>query len=424
MLRFPLAGMTLLALSATLPAQISATNQTVGWTRQINALLGEIHTQDVDNRCQAAKLRCPRTGTVSNSFLGGGTAYDARHQSVWISDGRTIEEIDLKTCRSLCKITTPIRTPGSVVSGLAISDRHRLLYQLETKPGSMGIILYDLKKCPPVPLRGGCSITFKDSRKTAGGLAYDEVGDLLLYTTSFPAFVGYISTLHVARPSSACQELCNVGIQSCFRANPRRDWNAVTGLAYDSCNKKVYATDGRTTVSGVLKFPAKCVVTWGACCDKGSAGDFMGLSIIPGWSQRPVGNSCLSKRCGSCSSMLNKTVGGDPALGNETFAFQLENGPVGNAGILFLGGGNCTTGLRVLCGSFYPALLPPPIIAPPVQIQGKAACLGTARMPVPVPVEAALCGVKFCAQWVTACPLAQGADFGLSPAIEFAVTGG
>ncbi len=418
----PLAGvLSLLSFCPDGQAQLAPSNRLVGWVHPGgSAKSGRIETQDADASCQSAKALC--NGVLWPAATnGGGSAYDPRHFSLWSSDGQRLEEWLLGSCKKLCTVKPMIQYRGSYITGLAMADEERILWQLESQPGAYGLLPYDARKCPPVPLRGGCVQKLSNPRGIAGGLAYDEVRKLLYYAISEPGFTGYISTLYVAPAAmgKACAPICKLSLKSC-----RVGWGAITGLAYDSCTQRLYITDGTETKILLAINPAKCQWKDLSCCKKQSSGRWMGLAVIPGWSQSAKGKPCIGKGCAFCPKLDLRLVGGDPSLGNRDFGIAVTGGPLNSFGLLVLGSGPCTQGLRLpfFCGALYPALAPlPPLLFPAAALTGSTQCSGSTTVPLPVPVIPSLCRQSFCAQWLVFCGSTSAS--GLSQAVQFQFTG-
>jgi len=413
------------ALAPPAPAQHSKVNLAVGLavTKSVSTFNGAIHTQRIDGQCQGAINLCPNVGTPTDGVTGG-TAYDARLQALWISTGKTIQHYILNGCRSLFTLSPSLLNRSAKVTGLAISDRHRRLYHLETTIGYIGIKAYDMTTLPPKPITGGWSTKLNAVGATGGGLAFDEVNDRLYVAVSFGAFHGFMSDLYVLDPSGSMSLVIKTNIPMVTRPGGPR---SVTGLAYDSGSNLIYATDGGQTLVGLVGDPDKGTVTWSKiACNKNLAGNYVGLAIIPGWSQVSLGANCLGAPCANCTGMTNSAVGGDPVLGNSHFSVQLNNAPLGAAAFLILGGGACTTGtnIPILCGPLFTAFYPPPLIVGPLTLTGSTSCGGFGSAPLPIPVEAVLAGAKFCAQWVVACQKSTSLGLGVSKALEFNITGG
>lgn len=407
--------------SLSLRAQTVATDHVVGWVPVPNARTTRIELQDVRGGCKAARTMCPSRLLMPSEPHAGATAYDPRTQAVWVSDGRVLQRVALAGCREACATKLPLRDPKAVVTGLAISDAARLMWHLESRPGYFGFVLYDLRKCPPAPLRGGCSGTLAPLTRSAA-LAHDEPRGLLYYTESTPALVGWANAVVVARPGAPCKAICRIPLGFCNTA--RDPLFLVTGLAYDACSRVLYATDGQSTVTLRMDDPLRCRVTRLGCCKKQTRDRFAGLAVVPGWRSRAVGKSCTGSGCRSCPGMRAGLAGGDPSLGNGDFAATLSGAPDGGQAFFVLGAGTCGAGvtLPILCGKIYPRLSPQPAVLGPFPLGGGTGCSGAARAALPIPVDPSLCGAALCAQWAVLCG-APPRGLGLSGAVEFTVAG-
>lgn len=413
---------TVLLLATTALAQITPTTQLVGWSATTGpALFTQVQMQDFA-ACTPARQVC-RTLIGGSQWYGGGTAYDPRTQSVWISSGANLQQIALADGSVLCSAQPLLMNPQAVVSGLAMLDGGGRLLQLETAPGYAGLISYHTGACPPAPLRDGCSLVLPQGA-VAAGLAYDPVHDLVLFTVSTPTAIDWLTELRVARNNARCQPLCSFPLPLCGPFQPRS--GAITGLAYDPCKRTAYATNGKHTLALAITDAATCRIQPGACCAvQSTAGfDFLGLDVVPGWAQARTGASCAAGMCASCPSLGMVLAGGDPAIGNPEFHTRLERAQVGARGVLVLGAGGCTSGTSVpfLCGPIHPALGGALYVSPPISATGSAPpCGATMRHPLPIPVDAALCGQKLCAQWLAVCGGAAG--HAVSDAIGFSIAG-
>ncbi|MFQ5505062.1 MAG: hypothetical protein ACE5F1_09740 [Planctomycetota bacterium] len=399
-----------------------ATDHVIGWADLPSpALSSSIDLQDIDGGCKKAFRRCStRTPVRAQAPYAGGTAYDPRYQTVWVSDGLVLAEYSVKpgivrTCLPRCKPFKAIRVnPSAFVSGLACADRKPRLFQLATAPGYMEVTVYDNGGgCP------GMSTTCKRNlppKAVAGGLAYDEVRDLLYVSVSTPLSTGGWSTLlWVAAGATPCQISCERPLFNCSK-------NPVTGLAYDACKRKLYATDGQVTQTVVVVDPKTCSLKSGACCQKQITPVWRGLAVVPGWTKKSLGSSCTAKPCPSCPGMI-ASCAGDPGLGN-TFRYSLKNAPAPSFAILVLKAGPCGPGFLLpppLCGRWF--LLPSLVSFPPHTLTGPGTCSGTAHQGLPIPADRRLCGIVLCAQWFVLCRGATGLGLGLSNAIESPVVG-
>ncbi len=410
-----------LILTLSTAAQVPPA-QLAGWVHPGGtAKSGRIELQNASAGCRPAKTLC--NGVLwPQSTIAGAAAYDARHHAVWVSDGTRLEEWSLSGCRKRCIAKPLIMAQGAEITGLATSETPSLLWQLESKRGYYGLLPYDKRRCPPVPLRGGCGVTLSNSRATAQGLAYDPVRNLLFYTVSEPGFLGFVETLFVAPAvvGKACKPICK------FRLRPCKVGQGppITGLAYDACSQKLYLTNGDLTRVLLVKDPSRCRFVRLPCCSKQTLGSYRGLTVVPGWSKRTIGSPCIAKGCALCLGIAAALEGGTPALGNPDFAISIHGAPLGSFGLLYLGVGKCSGGLKLpfLCGNFYPALAPtPPILLPVGVLHGSLQCTGTTRMPLPIPTDSVFCRLRLCAQWLVFCGAVPAN--GMTPAIEFTFAG-
>lgn len=402
------------------PAQLVAKPQLVAWSETTGpALFQGVQLQDMEANCQPARIAC-RSLLGNPLWYAGGTAYDLRHQSAWVSSGTAIHEIELGPCTVRCQFTAQLMNSGAVVSGLAMLDGGRRLLQLETMPGYFGLRSYDATQCPPVPLRDGCAVQLGGGA-VAAGLAFDPVLDLVFVAVSTPTPIDWATDVLVARSTDKCNALCKFTLARCGPFYPRS--GAVTGLGLDPCRRLLYATNGQHTQSLDLVDPLRCAVRQVGCCPTNSAWDFKGLDVVPGWSQQPVGTSCVPWQCQPCT-MKATLAGGDAVLGNPDFEVRLEQAHAGGRAVLVLAGGSCGSGqtFPFLCGPLYPTLAPAPYVSGPIPVQGPSPCGASAVHPLPIPVDRSLCGLALCMQWVVACPGGVNA-LGLSPAVRVTLGG-
>src|SRR5690606_27929224 len=211
----------------------------------------------VDTACTPARIAC-------RSLLGapqphaGGTAYDPRHDSVWISNGSAVQEIERASCNVRCQFSAQLMNPAAVVSGLAMLDGGRRLLQLETAAGYAGLRSYDATRCPPTPLRDGCSMSLPRDA-FAAGLAVDPVAGIVFVAESRPTFIDWQTEVIAAPAAARCTDLCRATLPLCGPFYPRSGF--VTRLAYDVCNRRLFATNGRHTQGLDVSDPLRCAMT-------------------------------------------------------------------------------------------------------------------------------------------------------------------
>ncbi len=392
----------------------------VGWSDlPLPATTGFIDIQQVDP-CTPAYTHCTTTTPVrATTPWAGGTAYDPRYGTVWVSDGGTLAEYSIDAaggCRPRCPpFRAVISEPTAVVSGLACSDLRPRLFQLATRPGLMELTIYDNSgRCPDRPVQ--CRRILPQGA-VAAGLAFDEVNDLLLVTVSYPTSATTWGTwLWVSRAADPCSPLCENLPFGCSR-------EIVTGLAYDSCEQRLFATDGRLTQIVEARDLVRCDIRLLGCCAKQLAPAWRGLDVLPCWKKTSVGRACLGRPCPSCTSMHFGTVG-DPSLGT-TFTLSLQAAPVASPAYLILAPGPCTPGVSLpppFCGPIYPSL-GGAIVVPVGTIGGIAPCGGQTSVGLSIPVNPGLCGQPLCAQWLVLCLATNQVGTGLSDALEFTIAG-
>ena len=404
-----------------LDAQItSKQNQVVGWVNvQVSTRnVGELHWLDYDRGCGTQRTMCQQVGSLSQSPFLGGTAYDSRNQTLWLASSSVIEQIDLQNCRVVCWVGST-KVGKGVVSGMTISPKNRRLWTIETDPGYLGIQEYDISNCKPKPVKG-TRVALK-TNETSCGIAYDEENDLLIYVVTVAGRIPQ-NRLVVARPSDPGNQLCSIAVPNC--PPPQRTFYDVTGMTYDECSKTLHLTDGTSLKQAKFTDLPNCKATFTACCQKDTSNGarFRSLSLMPAWAQKSLGNGCASAPCTRCLRTTLSTMGGDPALGNPSFGFELTYAPQGSVGVMFLGGGACSTGIKLpfLCVPFYPQLAGM-IMSPAITTTGTS-CSATAKYPLPIPVMTALCNQKFCTQVLTLCPSSQGVGWGGSNGLEFNIS--
>ncbi|MHC4516474.1 MAG: hypothetical protein ACYS5W_22655 [Planctomycetota bacterium] len=386
-----------------------------------SSLAGELYTQDVDNKCPAPQRR--GTG-LAMSFNGGGTAYDAARQAVWVSDGQNIALQQVANGKVSCQVKATLSgTYGKTnfVSGLAHSNKRKQLIQMEMVVGTTANKLvfrfYDTSACPPKLLNTTCSFAIPTTNApgVAHGLAYDEARE-----TSNVNFINYTVACLGAKPASFPVPL----FSTCGGGN-----TAVTAMAYNSCTQILYVTEGTVTlkmnISNLAK-PVNLNASTPCCKFNVQRKAWSGLAIVPNSVIKSVGTSCLSSGCPSCSSMTLGFTGGDLALGNQDLAIQITGAPAGGTAGFFISLGNCVSpgvNLLGLCGAVHtPISAGQPLFIGNFSLSSGSGCTGTMKIPTAMPSDRSVCNTSFCSQFLIRCP-SGGVAGGLTNAIEFRVGG-
>ncbi len=409
-----LAGLVAVATLAPLSAQNLIGYGTGG------GLVPTVQEYDFAN-CQFGPRCAPAGFPAPFAADAGGTAYDPIHSGVWISDGRMIARVAADSCDYQCR---PTPYPGSVtnayVTGLAFRESRGQLFILD----SVGQLTVVVERNCQLSVVSRCRIA--SSFPTVahwGGLAVDEVTGQVLVTATLASGAQHLLLLDAANP---CRMICSVRIRNCLNSPPL---GTILGLAHDPCDGRVYFTDGVAMVSAHLgRTGGNCVLAGYRCCNAGiTLSRFHGLCIRPK-GVTSHGRSCTNGTCPTCPSM-EQVVVGDTSLGNPGLRFRLINAPRNANAFLALGAGSCTNGgptLWPLCGPILvPSMpIPPIIVGPfPTGVAGTAPCDGVATVPVPVPLDPALCGDRFSTQFILLCRRTLGFGTGLSNCISFQITG-
>src|SRR5690606_10767462 len=113
----------------------------------------------------------------------------------------------------------------------------------------------------------------------AAGLAVDPFAGIVFLAVSRPTFIDWQTDVIAARVAARCTELCRVTLPRCGPFCPRSGF--VTGLAYDVCNRRLFATNGRHTQGLDVSDPLRCAMTPSWCCPTGSSWDYKGLAFVP-----------------------------------------------------------------------------------------------------------------------------------------------
>ncbi len=399
------------------------------------SLAGELYTQAVDSNCATAK----KVGSsMAWAFNGGGTAYDAARQAVWVSDGRQIALQQVSNGAASCRFNATLSgTYGrtNFVSGLAHCNRRKELIQMEmvvgAKSNSLVLRFYDTSACPPKLLKTTCSFAIPTTTVpgVARGLAYDEVRDLIFFTMSGSGIVGWTTSVNYVNYAVACL-VTKPGTFSVPLISPCGGTNIpVTGMAYSPCTKVLYVTEGNVILKLNITNLAKPVNlnANAKCCKFNVTGrTWAGLAYVPNSVVKAVGSSCLNSGCASCGNMTLGFTGGDLALGNQDLAIQVTGAPAGGMAGFYLSAGKCQTpglSLSGLCGAIHLTISAgQPLFVGNFSLGTGSGCTGSMKLTAPIPSNAALCGRTICSQFLIRCP-AGGLAAGLTNAIEFSVGG-
>jgi hypothetical protein len=405
-----------LALALAAPALLAQGTGTtaprlIGFTSSSSSLAPLIQRQDL---CRPSQRVCPTGMAPAAAAWAGGAAYDARHRSVWHTQGTRIAEIDIDNCRLLCSNAAVLALgAGSLASDLALSEARLEFYELETIPGVAALNIRHLRSCP-LNLLSTCRIPLPTNRHLAGAMAVDEELGLIYYASSIfgpVTTVGPQNAILVARLGNPCNIVCRFTVDVCgtTRLGP------ITAMAYDPCADQLYVSDGAQTVTLQRDPTTVCSFRPVACCAPSpSAQTWHGFDIE---SDHPgqVGQSCFGPGCAGCNSMTLSGIG-DPAIGNGAFALSIDNGEANAIAILGLGIGACVRpGVGIGCGFWHV----PGAILFPAQILGGLGCNGSAYYPLPIPALYQLCGVQVCTQAFVICP---GGGFGLTNAVQLTLS--
>ncbi len=318
-----------------------------------------------------------------------------------------------------------IPVASSTVSGLAFGYLptgavfQKRLFQLETIPGRAAIVTYAPASLTPCWKPVAKCFLSLPANWTAGGITYDPVHSMLFVIASGRNISNvWTHYIYGFKGGSPCTLVCRASIRGCANA-------MATGLGYAPSKNRLYVSFGAVTQWLGVGSASSCrfFTSTLSCCKK-DLNPWRGIAVIPGWTRAGVGRSCYGRGCRACTPFAS-TAGGDPALGNPNFAVTLGGAQGGQIGFLILGGGACTRGLQIpgLCGPIYPPLFPvPPLVLGPVKIAGIA-CLGTARVPLPIPPDPKLAGRSLCGQWAVICLVMPRPGLSLSSAVDFRIAG-
>ena len=171
--------------------------------------------------------------------------------------------------------------------------------------------------------------------------------------------------------------------------------------------------------------PVSCKVKLISCCANPSSAkgdEFQGLALLPA---RPstTGKPCTAQPCNSCPNMSADSLG-VASLGNGNFAIRLLNAPSNaSVAIAALGFGACQkNGVGIgLCGPIRITLNSVLTVVVPLR-RGAGSCSASSLLPLPIPPDSRLCGLKISAQFLTVCIQGTRIGTGLTNCLEIPIT--
>ena len=185
----------------TLAAQTPV--ELIGMTDQAPALVVR------RDRATCAASTCATTwGAIGGQPIGG-SAYDATRAAVWVSEGALVQAVDPTTCATVCPPHSlpALQTP---VTGLAIQDAMGLLV---VSDASNTISQYRLQ-CPIQQRVSQCAVLLPLGHQI-GGIATDDVADLVIYATSNTSGLPANNTVVIAPRSDPCTPICSFAVPTC-----------------------------------------------------------------------------------------------------------------------------------------------------------------------------------------------------------------
>ncbi|MBK8975694.1 MAG: hypothetical protein IPM29_07195 [Planctomycetes bacterium] len=328
---------------------------------------------------------CPPAIGPSVSPWAGGVAHDPGDRATWLSEGLTLTKVDARnTCVTVCgPFPAPNLPAGVVVTGLAYNEA---LGRLFVSHSDNTIWVYQVAGGCTLSLLNSCTLTVPTNH-IVSGLATSDPNGLLFYASSPWLGFGAPTEIHVAFQGSPCTPICPATIPS----NTAGIVPDITGLGYDACRSELYFTDGGQVYG--MQFAPPCSLTQNTICT-GVPGQLLtGLCVLPS-TETTSGNPCFSGSSPLCTTMTH-VLRGDPAIGNLTFALDALNTPAPSIAMVFIDiGANCASANFGLC-SLLPSI---PVWASMTFVPGTG-CNGTATFPLPLPANAALCGLILSSRW-------------------------
>jgi hypothetical protein len=409
----PFLTATLSAVALLGGALTSQSGPLIGFTA--NAASSNITVQRL---CDPPLTDCTNALPVPSQPYAGGLAYDPMRNSTWHTQGTRILEIGRDGCPTGCAMAaTRAMGTNSLASGLKIDPATERLYELETIAGVAAITEWQFVAGAPCPRPlSTCRIVLPSATHHAGALAFDQKRRLIYVASSvFGAAVPANTLLVLRQGDPSCTPICTIPVRSCLTGLLQ----AITAMTFDECSDTLYLSDGRQTSVQVAVFsptsPCPVLRPVACCVLNHPAGEtWYGFDIMSIVGRR-LGGSCTSRPCPNCPNMSFDAVGA-AVPGNGSFGFRFDDAPTGARGYVFINFGACSA-VPLFCGTFFPALVPPPIGLGPILLNGAGVCDGTGFMPVPIPNDFNLCNALLCVQGLVVCSSTAGIGLGLTNAV-------
>jgi hypothetical protein len=391
-----LESLTLAALAGAALASLGAAqspSRIIGLTRNAPFLV----SQDVTT-CNVGICPVPLAPSSTIAGFVGGTAHDPRDRGTFVSNGLQYTKIDARStaCAPLCPVLpVPNTTPNNPVTGMAYNEVTNTLFITDAS----NIIRW-------YSVGGGCQLTLINrciapvsAVEILTGCATDDLNGLIFYSAVVPGVMG--GRVYVAPQTNPCAVICAHPILQCG-ANPM---TPLTGLAFDTCSRTLWATDGRMSVAHNFDSTTCTLFPQYQCCINTSGDPYVGLCILPS-TEAAAGPSCQSAPCPTCPTMRHE-LGADPTIGNPAFSLDLVNPPGATAAWLVLNVGPCA-GPGVLspplCAPILVPFAPPWLTAGPFGTGGAAGtCTGNVVLPFPIPNSPMFCGLTLSSQFIGLC---------------------
>jgi hypothetical protein len=363
-----------------------------------------------------AQCPVPLPAVVVTPPFAGGTAWDPTRSGAWVSDGTLLARVDDNCVVQCPPMLIPTLGPNAFITGMEVVEGSNQLWMID----NLGNLHFYTNNCPAVPL-GVCNTGLLPTAlgNVTTGLAVDERNGLVFI--SYPIFPVGPNRIVVSQLAAPCVPVSQFLLPPCFAG-----FGAVTGLAVDWGNQRLYATDGLATLSMGYAWVAPNVVPGPAgCCPSTIAGDPMvGLAVRPGRATS-MGGSCSNGTCLPCPQV--SSLRNDPVLGNLQFAVGIDQAPAGALALLAVGALPCNAP-----GGSFPFLCGPVLAWPllgtvgPQLLGGVGPCDGSTSFNIPLPIAPWLAGVVVSSQVVTAClPVVGGmpSGFGMTNCLSWEIQG-